>query len=140
MLRRRRAVCARSKRNLWRFFVANLWGLREPSFAEVTFKIGSDVEAVLMRMRYRKRAPKKSSALPIKSSAPDAPKTILCITTPENEPRQPRAIALGWRFFWAGRNCACGAVAFIFGGKNRPKKAVVKLPILQVDEAIQVQL
>ena len=75
-MKRRRAVCARSKRNPWRFCVANLWDLREQSFAEGIFKIGSAVEVVLMPKRYPKRAPKKSSAPPIKSSAPDAPKSI----------------------------------------------------------------
>ena len=39
-MRRRRAVCVKSKPNPWRFFVANLWALREPSFAEVIFRTG----------------------------------------------------------------------------------------------------
>src|SRR6185295_5851734 len=76
MLRPRRAVYAKSKRNPWRFFVVNLWGLREPLFVAGIFKIGSTVGVVLTRKRSPKRAPKKSSAPPIKSSAPDAPKSL----------------------------------------------------------------
>src|SRR6185312_3147003 len=72
----RREVCARSKRNPWRFFVVNLWGLKEPLFVAGIFKIGSAVGVVLTRMRYPKRAPKRSSVPPIKSLVPDAPKTI----------------------------------------------------------------
>jgi len=76
MLIPRREVCARSKRNPWRFFVVNLWGLREPLFVAGIFKIGSAVGVVLRRKRYPKRAPKRSSVPPIKLSAPDAPRTI----------------------------------------------------------------
>src|ERR1043166_9468040 len=76
MLIRRRAVCAKSRRNPWLFFAVNLWGLREPLFVAGIFKIGSAVGVVLTRKRYPKRVPKKSSAQPIKSSAPDAPKLI----------------------------------------------------------------
>lgn len=49
---------------------------KEPLFVAVTFKIGSPMLVVLIPKRYRKRAPKKSSAPPIKSSAPDALKSI----------------------------------------------------------------
>jgi hypothetical protein len=37
----------------------NLWGLKGPTFAEVTFKIGCAEGTVLTRKRSPKRAPKK---------------------------------------------------------------------------------
>jgi hypothetical protein len=85
---RRRAVCARSMRIPWHFSVVNLWGLREQSFAEVYIQNWISVGVDLMRKRYPKRAPKRSSVPPIKSSAPDAPKTIQSrYNQPEHEPR-----------------------------------------------------
>src|SRR5215208_6068738 len=72
----RRAICEKSKRKPWHFFAANLWGLREPSFAEVTFKTGCAEGTLLMPKQYPKRAPKRFSEPPIKSSVPDAPKSI----------------------------------------------------------------
>src|ERR1041385_8418645 len=101
MLRRRRVVCARSKRNPWRFCVANLWGLREPLSVAGIFKIGSVVGVVLTRKRYPKRAPKRSSAPPIKSSVRDALKSIQSPHNrlPENDPRQPGAMHSAGAFF-----------------------------------------
>ena len=112
-MRRRLAAYAKSKRNPWRFCVANLWGLRGQSFAEGIFKIGSTVGVVLTRKRYPKRAPKRSSALPIKSSVRDALKSIQSRYNqpPEKEPRQPGATHSAGAFFCPGRNCATGAVA-----------------------------
>src|SRR5688572_22869734 len=72
MMRRRRAVCAKSKPNPWRYFAANLWALKEPIMLAAIYRIGSAVAVLLTPKRYPKRAPKKSSAPPIKSSAPDA--------------------------------------------------------------------
>src|SRR5215213_2264700 len=102
MMRPHLVVCARSKRNPWRFFVVNLWGLREPLIVAGIFKIGSAVGVVLTRKRYPKRAPKKSSEPPTKSSVRDAPKYIQSRHNqpPENEPRQPGAMHSAGAFFW----------------------------------------
>jgi hypothetical protein len=72
-----RAICEKSKRKPWRFFAASLWGLREPSFAEVTFKTGCAEGTILMPKQYPKRAPKRFSEPPTKSSVPDATKSFL---------------------------------------------------------------
>src|ERR1043165_8520984 len=46
MMRRRRAVCAKSKPNPWRCFVANRWALREPIMLAAISSIGSAVVMV----------------------------------------------------------------------------------------------
>lgn len=63
-------------------------GLEGTEFAEDTFKTGSAEGTVLTRKRYPKRAPKRSSALPIKSSVRDVLKSIQSRhnQTPEKEP------------------------------------------------------
>ena len=75
-LKPRRAVCERSKPNPWRFFVANLWGLKGQSFAEGIFKIGSAVETVLMPKRYPEKSAQKIFRAADQISEPDAPKSI----------------------------------------------------------------
>jgi hypothetical protein len=51
-------------------------GLEGADYVAATYSIGSAVAVVLTPRRYQKRAPKKSSAPPIKSSVPDALKSI----------------------------------------------------------------
>src|SRR5690349_16442834 len=59
------------------------------------YSTGSAAAVFLTPKRYQKRALKKSFVPPIKSSAPDAPKSIQSRTSnPENEPCRPSAIAL----------------------------------------------
>ena len=83
------------------------------------YSIGSAVEVVLRRKRYPKRAPKKSSAPPIKSSVRDAPKSIRSRHNqpPENEPRQSGAIALGWHFFCPDTTAPVAQLRRTLGGK-----------------------